>query len=102
MYAKMKELGPLGGVRRARPLDPPMTQPWNKNHVTKTVSNMYQQTDQLNLPFYPKYPSQVDIYQGLSDWLDWKCLVCLGNLFFQSCVTFLQIKDLPVCVYDCE
>ena len=24
MYAKMKELGPVGGVRRARPLDPPM------------------------------------------------------------------------------
>ena len=24
MYAKMKELGPMGGVRRARPLDPPM------------------------------------------------------------------------------
>ena len=25
MYAKMKELGPIGGgVRRARPLDPPM------------------------------------------------------------------------------
>ena len=25
MYAKMKELGPTGGVRRARPLDPPMS-----------------------------------------------------------------------------
>ena len=24
MYAKTKELGPIGGVRRARPLDPPM------------------------------------------------------------------------------
>ena len=24
MYAKTKELGPVGGVRRAHPLDPPM------------------------------------------------------------------------------
>ena len=24
MYVKTKELGPIGGVRRARPLDPPM------------------------------------------------------------------------------
>ena len=24
MYTKMKGLGPVGGVRRARPLDPPM------------------------------------------------------------------------------
>ena len=25
MYAKTKELGPMGGVRPVRPLDPPMT-----------------------------------------------------------------------------
>ena len=56
MYAKTKELGPIGGVRRARPLDPPMQtaisfQPHTlmiHKHDTATVSLFF--TTQMHKP----------------------------------------------------
>ena len=37
LYVKPKESGPLGGVRRARPLDPPMLKN-NKNMFIQTLT----------------------------------------------------------------
>ena len=37
MHVKTKEPGPLGGVRRARPLDPPMPSPIQMSKGTKEI-----------------------------------------------------------------
>ena len=65
MFAKMKELGPIGGVRPARPLDPPM--------VT-TVAHRLQVTeggDEL----------QVHILQSIENS---KSLMCINSSLFRN------------------
>ena len=56
MYAKMKELGPMGegGVRRARPLDPPMVLAVESKYIenVKVQSNLFKKLIMLLLIYF--------------------------------------------------